>query len=296
MDRHMFTPAADYARVEPLFRSKKCEGMTVPKGYGTSLDDFRNPLTKNECESEESSLTDDEYISNSNCAAISAGDAGLQNAKECLAFLVGKSDRLCEVHKSYIYSNHTIMNTTLGIMAAGAGAAGAMMPHVVAANALAGAAGFASGAQALMSEEVYKNYISEAIIRQINKNREDYHKQILKGVVTGNLNGKYQIKQAAENYHALCSFYAGLVSLVDQDSRSKLNGSKAIIEKQIQNLRKQIAELDSQRKNGQLPSHLQKKYDSYTSELEVLERFLGIMFNADTDSNAGSTSKGNSGG
>lgn len=65
------------------------------------------------------------------------------------------------------------MNMSLGLLASGTGIAGGLVGGLGAANALSGSAGFLTGARSLMNEEVYRNHIAEAIIREIDENRRE---------------------------------------------------------------------------------------------------------------------------
>lgn len=152
----------------------------------------------------------------------------------CLKYLAGKSDEICEIHKSHIYGNRAATNTTLQVLATGAGIAGAMTGVGAAAPLLSGSAGFLTGTQAIMDKEIYLNTVTQAVIQEINTNREkflntkiaDYEKST-RPLYIG------EIRADAIDYHNKCSFYDGLLSLINGAGGKKVEQSNPAMDRLI---------------------------------------------------------------
>lgn len=228
---------------------------------------------------------------------------------ECVAYLIMRSDAICEVHKSYIYSNRTVMNMSLGLLASGTGIAGGLVGGLGAANALSGSAGFLTGARSLMNEEVYRNHIAEAIIREIDENRRESLSLLnsrylsnalimpkeperqgrnttetnpgsLNQVQAGVVYTSSQIKRDVLGYHHLCSFYSGLGSLLSKagqkttssDPRSAITQQVAELATQVETLDQKIGEIDD--KNDPDRLRYERELERVTAKKEALQSVL----------------------
>ena len=144
--------------------------------------------------------------------------------RECAAYLEVASDKICNVHLSKIFGNRAVTNATLGILASGAGIAGGLVSGT-AANALSGSAGFITADRSILNEEVYRNYVAEAIIKEIIDNRKTIKANILADIVkesssASGILGPQELLQRVLEYHNNCSFYAGLTSLLGKAGES----------------------------------------------------------------------------
>lgn len=198
-----------------------------------------------------------------------------------------KSDEICDIHKSHIYSNRTVMNMTLGLLGSGTGIAGGLVGGLGAANALSGSAGFLTGARSLMNEEVYHNYLAEAVIKEIENNRSNYlaklksqypispvlrdsHKdkqntvgaegsqnqqqQSNQGSMTDFSYTSSEVKRHIQEYHQLCSFYSGLVTLlakagedtIQSDVRNGITARITTLKTDINALEEKINQVNKQ--------------------------------------------------
>lgn len=314
VNRHFLTPAAEYARVEPLFRTESCVEYK-PEWY----DLYHNFLVPHECENQVDAGSIGEIkelppkaacekaLPSTNPASLK-GYEDRHAVHECVAYLIMRSDAICEVHKSYIYSNRTVMNMSLGLLAAGTGIAGGLVGGLGAANALSGSAGFLTGARSLMNEEVYRNYIAEAIIREIDENRREslslLNSRYLSNALivpkgrerqtgnttetdTGSLNqvqaGVYtssQIKRDVLGYHHLCSFYSGLASLlskagqktISSDPRSAITEQVAELATRAEKLDEKIMGIDD--KNDPDRLRYESELERVTAKKEALQSVL----------------------
>lgn len=302
VDKHLFNPAASHARVDPLFRTAECKDYKAPNGGhwlatlmgdgksgSASTRNMSSVFVQDGCDFQTRSINDvdgseeEDVLYAKICKPeLVAATAGAAN---CLNYLISKSDEICGIHKSHIYGNRTAMDTTLGILATGAGVAGAMS-GVGAAQALAGSAGFLTGSQSLMNEEVYKNYVTEAILLEIDSNRKKFLETIgylangQGAGTTADQIGIGRVRRDALIYHEKCSFYDGLVSLLNKAgdkvekgnaALDKLIGKKQGLEKKISDLEKEIAEI-----TGNSSTDLAKKGHK-NSEKKGLERQLATV-------------------
>jgi hypothetical protein len=217
IDRTMLKPAAEASRVPPLVRSALCKEYKFSTGKKNALDPtgWNNPLFKNDCEGQEETVAESELLSEP-CDGT--------NLKECAAFLERKSEAICSVHLSKIFGNRAVTNVTLGTLATATGIAGGIATGG-AANALSGSAGFLTAGRSLFNEEIYRNYVAEAVIKEIVNNREASKAAIAEGVTLGEgsdvernsvnaITGPQQVIQRVIEMHDQCSFYAGLTSLL----------------------------------------------------------------------------------
>ena len=217
IDRTVLKPAAESSRVPPLVRSALCKGYTFSTGAKNALDPtgWNNPLFKNDCEGQEETVVESELLSKP-CDGT--------NLRECAAFLERKSEAICSVHLSKIFGNRAVTNVTLGTLATATGIAGGIATGG-AANALSGSAGFLTAGRSLFNEEIYRNYVSEAVIKEIVNNREAAQTEIAEGIALGEgsdiekksvgaITGPQQVIQRVTEMHDQCSFYAGLTSLL----------------------------------------------------------------------------------
>jgi hypothetical protein len=211
VDRTVLKPSAELSRVPPLFTTKDCNNYQWVGEDKDKIFDLYNPFVKNDCEEQINSIKETDITNQCN-----------QNLplQECSAYLIRISDNICNVHLSGIFGNRAVANASLGILATGAGIAGGLVSGIGAANALSGAAGFLTGTRSLVNEEIYRNYVAEAIIKEIIANRSTRKKEINQDLVGSNngtsskITGVEQVKQRVSEYHSECSFYSGLSSLV----------------------------------------------------------------------------------
>ncbi|MFZ2404663.1 MAG: hypothetical protein WAW41_05965 [Methylobacter sp.] len=262
VDKHLFNPAASHASVDPLFRTAECKSYKAPNGKHwlttllglggkeASTRNISSVVVQDTCDHQTRSINDNPGDEQDRLYFKACEQDGAFNAASCLNYLISKSDEICGIHKSHIYGNRTAVNTTLGVLATGVGVAGAMTGPG-AAQALSGTAGFLTGSQSIVNDEVYKNYVTEAILLEINSNREKY----LKGVsylteapgITNNI-GIGQVRRDALDYHEKCSFYDGLMSLLNK-AGDKADKNSAAIERLVAEkaeLDKQLADVDTE--------------------------------------------------
>ena len=290
VDRTILRPSAEMARVPPLFRTSDCVGYIAPKG--NAWWDWHNPFIKNSCEEQKLSIytppvtangnpegnTSTEALSsptdNTSFSQICKPEVTGDDLKECAAFLMRMSDEICNVHLSKIFGDRAVTNVTLGILAAGAGIAGGIVPGLVAANALSGASGFLTGTRSLLNEEVYRNYVAEAIIKEIKGNRDRLAIDIQNGIIgkapkDNQLVGVEQVALKVSRYHNECSFYAGLSSLLGKAGLPKESFAPNLKD----SLNQQILNLQQTRENTKDPN--QKL--NYQKQIDILQSVLANL-------------------
>lgn len=171
--------------------------------------------------------------------------------------MIWVSDEVTASHLAAVRATETNMNLALG--AAGIGlTGGAAVAGEAAAAALAAAATGVQGTRALVNEQVYRNALTESIIRLITADREVTRQQIrTRQTLPISL---YSVEAAiadANVYHLKGSFYHGLALLnaaAEEKAGPILSGSGAMqpatskiqeLRAQKQNLQLQIAFLES---------------------------------------------------
>lgn len=257
IDKHLFNPAASHARIDPLFRTANCARYVAEDGRHwlkslLSIGEDKNFSTRNSsslfikesCEHQTRSindvplrtedgtekLTDGDRLYFKYCEPTdsnqgSAKEAGkaqtlAENKEACFSYLISKSDEICDYHKSHVYGDRTAMNTVFGALALGSGIAGTMTGTTIT-QYLAGSAGFITGSQALMNNEIYRNFVTNAILKEIDANRAKF----LAGVNNSKssaLSDFGTIRSLALQYHHKCSFYDGLASLLNKAGENNI--------------------------------------------------------------------------
>ena len=280
IDRTLLKPAAEASRVPPLFRTTSCEAYPYPDGSKNAIDPtaWRNPLVKNECEALEDAISQTQ-LTLSPCK----DDV---NLKECAAYLEHKSDVICEVHLSKIFGNRAVTNMMLGTLTAATGIAGGLVSGG-AANALSGSAGFLTADRSLFNEEIYRNYLAEAVIKEIVKNRDTAKAEIVADVVGGNgissakvITGHNQLIQRVSEMHGACSFYAGLTSLLGKAGKDDYAVNlKTGVAAQIDFLKAELmsAKADVTAATAADKPKLQVKVDNLEHQIVQLTLTLNLM-------------------
>lgn len=256
-DKQILVPASQHAKVNPLFRTADCKGYEMPT-KGLISEGKGGFFVKDPCEHQALAINDiyddsdastkkaqQDYLYNKMCEnnngkfIITKG-----GARNCLNYLISKSNEICELHKSHIYGDRTVTNTILGTLALGAGIAGTMT-GAGAAHFLAGSAGFLTGSQALMDKEIYRNFVFHAILVKIDANRSKFLKSPGLAYLNENKDdsktGYAKVRNDAVEYHNLCSFYDGLKSLMDEAGVSKTELASPLLVERTK-LKKQFVE------------------------------------------------------
>lgn len=304
ISRNIFAPAADASRVPPLIRSAECSGFVYDGEWGNPKA-WRNPFWRNPCEIQNLSLPKPKticpYVPEKRLTENQNQDAGVNaetgsemetntkdtantsekndNQKElrqCAASYEIASDKICTVHLSKIFGNRAVTNATLGIVASGAGIAGGLVSGT-AANALSGSSGFLTADRSILNEEIYRNYVAEAIIKEIIDNRKTLKANILTDIVKGDKSasgilGEQEVLQRVLEYHDACSFYAGLTSLIGKAGVSGQSTSdvKKNLDNQIVTLKDKIKEITAQidkEKDSATLADLKKTRKTYQDQL-----------------------------
>ncbi|MBS0498683.1 MAG: hypothetical protein JSR51_13740 [Proteobacteria bacterium] len=257
IDKHLFNPAASHARIDPLFRTNNCARYVAEDGRHwlkslLSVGEVNNFSTRNSsslfikesCEHQARSINDVPLRAADGTEKLTDGDrlyfkyceptpsdkgetkeAGkaqslAENKEACFSYLISKSDEICDYHKSHIYGDRTAMNTVLGALALGTGVAGTMTGTTIT-QYLAGSAGFITGGQALMNNEIYRNFVTNAILKEIDANRAKFLADVNNSKSSA-LSDFGTIRSLALQYHHKCSFYDGLASLLNKAGENNI--------------------------------------------------------------------------
>lgn len=306
IDKQLLVPASQHAKVNPLFRTADCKDYVMPtkKLISEGLLELNGKggfLVKDPCEHQALAIND--LYDDSDAITKKAQQDNLYDkmchndsgefrpggARNCLNYLISKSNEICELHKSHIYGDRTVTNTILGTLALGAGIAGTMT-GAGAAHFLAGSAGFLTGSQALMDKEIYRNFVFHAILVKIDTNRSKFLKSSGLAYLDDNKDdskiGYAKVRNDAVGYHNLCSFYDGLKSLMDEAGVSNNTelASPLLIERT--KLRKQFVEneikkLEAKLNDSNTPPEEKKKIAEdlkhRNGELFLINEQLALM-------------------
>ena len=300
IDKQLLDPASQHAKVNPLFRTADCKSYKMPTKKLISeiitlgfFDGGGGFFVKDPCEHQALAINDindqqKDDLYKKMCKLDDADGTFVNKqggARNCLNHLISRSDEICEIHQSHIYGDRTVMNTILGTLALGAGVAGSMT-GVGAANYLSASAGFLTGGQALMDKEIYRNFVTHAILVKINTNRRNF----LTGLAylneeNDNTKINYgRVRRDAETYHNLCSFHNSLTSLLDEAGGSKKTEAVNAVLVSQNKLRKQSVESEIQALQTKLSAAttddakkaIQDKLDSRNKELHSIEEILAL--------------------
>lgn len=276
IDKQLLVPASQHAKVNPLFRTADCKDYEMPTTRLIS-EGKGGIFVKDPCEhqalaindiSENPGKTDNLYPK---MCPVTSSDPDNKFGKEgtarnCLNYLISKSNEICELHKSHIYGDRTVTNTILGTLALGAGIAGTMT-GAGAAHFLAGSAGFLTGSQALMDKEIYRNFVFHAILVKIDANRSKFLKSPGLAYLdekNSDLDiGYAKVRNDAAEYHNLCSFYDGLKSLMNEAGVPKTEVANPLLveftKQRKQSVENDIKTLEAQLDDPKIPEEKKKK-------------------------------------
>ena len=154
--------------------------------------------------------------------------------------LMSLSDRNCECHKGAIYANAASSNFGLGTLTSTLGTAGALVGGETASRVLSGLAGLSNATRAQMNESFYQNYLAGAILKAIDKDREQMAQEIERRQALPF--ERYSLDAAirdAQTYHQKCSFYAGVLALTAEAGKIGLSGNE--LKGRLDEIRNQIA-------------------------------------------------------
>ena len=138
------------------------------------------------------------------------------------------SDAICNGHLGDIRANATNINLGFGVLASLFSGLAALNTGS-AASSLAAAGAFSSGNQTRVSEEVYRNQLSDALIRTIQAERAQKRAKLEAGMDKPLEN--YTIEQGildVEDYHNACSFITGLTILTAKAGDTRPATAEAI--------------------------------------------------------------------
>lgn len=287
--------SADPKKVEPKEDNSK---VSDSKKVDIKEDDSKKGDLKQDDSHEDNAVTinsdvDRDVQFGRICKPSGNPQLSLPEAQNCLNYLISRSNEICNIHKSHIYGDRTVMNTILGTLALGAGVAGTMT-GAGAAHFLAGSAGFLTGGQALMDKEIYRNFVTHAILLKIDTNRSEFLKSpklayLNESTGTDNTSnsreiGYAKVRNDAVEYHNLCSFYDGLKSLLNEAGGSnKTETANAVLVSQFQTKKQfvenEIKKLEDQLKvaNADDKKAIQAKLDARKVELNHINEVLSAV-------------------
>jgi hypothetical protein len=311
----VFKPANEYSRVDPLFKSQECHD--APNAWQVFVRWFSDACANQELAIDFSVAGDKDSngLSLAVCkgllastpvptadgtqklevpAPASSASQGDHPLGACAAYLITKSDQICDIHKSYIYSNRTVTNLSLGLLSSGTGIAGGLVPGLGAANVLSGTSGFLTGARALGNEEIYHNYLAEAVIKEIEARRNE-ERERLKVTYLGATPAKDKLIQVqgvtepaqllmdVQDYHQQCSFYVGLSHLLDKAGKTVASDPREAI-------KQKIVELKSKQTGANTNQRLEDEIKTWENVLLTLNvTYGGAPVGTETSQDAGAT-------
>lgn len=308
IDKHLFNPAASHARIDPLFRTADCARYVAEDGTHWLKSLIFNQTTRNSsslflkgsCEHQTRSINDVPLRSADGTVNLTDGDrlyikycepelsnkdatknvssAQGENKEACFRYLISKSDEICDYHKSHVYGDRTAMNTVLGALALGSGIAGTMTGTTIT-QYLAGSAGFITGSQALMNNEVYRNFVTNAILKEIDANRTKFLADVNNSQSSA-LNDIGTIRSLALQYHHKCSFYDGLASLLNKAGENNILNNPTVQylanQKKLKQEEKNKLTVEIEALNKATPKD-EAKINTKTAQLNTVEKDIAKL-------------------
>lgn len=164
---------------------------------------------------------------------------------QLIVSLLSHSDKICKIHKANIIGNAGAANFGTGLAAAILSSISAIIGQQTAKTALSAAATVVTGGRAMINQHFYANFLAPAILREIDKLREDELGRIELRMKTDSIHD-YPVESVVRDltrYHNRCSFYKGLVALTDDKdkfinvlSREQIDQEICILEKENEEL------------------------------------------------------------
>lgn len=150
-----------------------------------------------------------------------ATDTTFEARNRLASILMKHSDDICVKEMGDVSAREAIANTALGTATSALSGLGAIVTGERIKSWLAGAAGFTNATRDHINAEVFRNILASALAKAVQNDRDARRKKIEGFFKTGK--DKYSVDQMVADvnrYHQSCSFYNGLVMLVDAVNRA----------------------------------------------------------------------------
>jgi len=205
--------------------------------------------------------------------------------------LMTVSDRVCDDHKAAVLGFRAQSNLALSIITTLTGVGGGIASGS-AANALSGAAAGTNATRSAINEEIYQRLLVPTILRSVDQNRKQKEQEI---IAKREYDGipvkveKYTVDEAvrdALNYHELCSFYQGVVTLTKgtertMPTRTELRQQADDVRKRIEGYQKDLADLAASKEAEDAKKvrrgNIERTLQGLQTEIETLERMAGSV-------------------
>ena len=200
------------------------------------------------CSQSKISLNDEHYFTQlgnlcRSAYSYAALGSDTKNRDSLLGFLVQRSDKICHTHEAGIISIGSEANFGLSEITTILAGLGGLFTPAATARALSGAAGLVNATRDNFNQVFFQNLLATAIVKSIETTRVAKRGSILGHVGKDKDTWSIDLMIAdVEDYHASCSFYAGMVALTSAAQR---------VTPSTDEISARIAELVTQRKNNQ---------------------------------------------
>ena len=202
----------EYNSINPS--SPRGDMQVVPPPF--DLDEDRFPESQKEDENGEASQP--AYL-------VALKDKTERSRNRLMDYLVKRSNIICEAHKASILSNAATANFSLGSVTSVLTGLGAIFTPVSTVRALSGSAAIVNATRSEFNNVFYQNLLSTAIVKSIEEKRTEKYSELASR--RSEKKDTYSVDEMLSDviqYHELCSFFTGLVTLTDAAARVTESG------------------------------------------------------------------------
>ena len=168
-----------------------------------------------------------------------------KNRNRLVEVLIQRSNEICKVHKAAILSNSATIGFSGDLIATSLSALSAAFTPVDTKTALSTAAAIVGAANSGADANFYQNLYATAILKQIDRSREDYLSRVIVPGLSKDMS-TFSIDAATRHiaeYHARCSFFYGVMTLADDERDTQIRRTRQEVIAEIETLQKLSDEL-----------------------------------------------------
>lgn len=229
--------AAHYTGAGELaLASKACQPQLRGDSYAVAinLDCFRFPATA---------------VDGQSAYSFAASKTDRTDRNRLASILIKHSDDVCVKELGDMNAREAISNTALGVATSALSTIGAIVSGERAKTILAGGSAFTNATRDHVNAEVFRNVLTSAMARAIQGQRDVMRSAIRAKFSSGPAD--YNVDEMimdVNQYHQSCSFYNGLVLVVDAVNRASpsIAGKYRDISAAIADLKAEITDIDRQ--------------------------------------------------
>ena len=167
------------------------------------------------------------------------------------SILLKQSDDVCTTEMGRLVSREAMVNTSLSFLTSALAAAGGIVTGQTAHRILSGGAGLSNATRENFDANVYRNVMSSAVAKAIEKERTKQRTDIVSQFTKDTLDYPVdRMVMEVNEYHQTCSFYRGLGLVLEAVSRDENSNEFTRLSGEIASVKEDIADLTARKEKA----------------------------------------------